>query len=205
MSVGITPAEENILKRRDDQKAQLTGERVVLRRLEVSDVTDRYVEWMNDPEVTQFLESRFVTQTRDSVSDFVASALATPDLEFFAIVDRATQTHVGNIKLGPIDRNHMTADVGLMIGERVFWGKGYGTQAISLITQYAFDELGLCKVTAGAYSNNLGSIRAFEKAGWQVEGTRPNAFRSGEGRVDHVLLGISRPGDRPAKEQGLTR
>lgn len=151
---------------------------------------------MNDSEVTQFLESRFVSQTHASVREFVEGALANPNLEFFAILDRATEAHVGNIKLGPIDHNHMTAEVGLMIGERAFWGKGYGTQAIRLITQHAFDDLGLCKITAGAYANNLGSIRAFEKAGWHVEGIRPDAFRSGEGRVDHVLLGLSHPKEK---------
>ena len=147
---------------------------------------------MNDPQVTQFLESRFVQQTYDTVKEFVENALADSDVELFAILDRATGTHVGNIKLGPVDRNHKTADVGLIIGEKAFWGKGYGTQAIQIVTKYAFDTLRLRKITAGAYSNNHGSIRAFEKAGWQIEGKRPSAFISGDERVDHVLLGISR-------------
>jgi ribosomal-protein-alanine N-acetyltransferase len=185
-----------MLKRRKDLKAELPDEQIVLRQLELSDVTNRYVEWMNDRQVTQFLESRFVKQTFDSVKDFVEGALANPAMEFFAIEDRATGTHLGNIQLGPINWNHKTADLGLMIGERTFWGKGYGTQAIRLVTEYAFAKLGLCKVTAGAYANNPGSIRAFEKAGWQVEGTRPNAFQSGNERVDHVLLGLSRPKDK---------
>ena len=173
----------------------LVGPRIQLRGIAVSDVTERYVHWMNDPEVIQYLESRFAEQSAATITRYVETMIADPDNELFAIVDQASGTHIGNIRLGPLDRHRLTAVVGLMIGDKRYQGRGFGTEAIQLVTRYAFECLGLRKLSAGAYENNRGSIRAFEKAGWTQEGIHPEAYQFETGRVGHVALGIVRPGE----------
>jgi [ribosomal protein S5]-alanine N-acetyltransferase len=177
---------------------RLESEQLLLRPVTIDDVGPAYLGWMNDPEVNQYLESRYVEQTLDSLADFVRSVLADERNVFAAIVRKSDGVHVGNIKLGPIDQRHRTGDIGLVIGERSAWGHGYATEAIAAITAFAFEELGLQKVTASAYGANMGSVRAFEKAGFEREGVRRSQFQSGDRREDGVLLGRVRPAADPS-------
>lgn len=151
-------------------------------------VSDAYVDWLNDPEINRFLESRFVRHDRDGVATYVASMLASPSALFLAIHSKALDRHVGNIKLGPIDRHHGLGEIGLVIGAREAWGRGIATNAIAVISDIGFRDLGLRKLTAGCYASNRGSRIAFERAGFAVEGVRPNHFLSDDGVEDLVLL-----------------
>lgn len=169
------------------------GDRIYLRELSVNDVTDRYVGWMNDPAVTRYLESRRSRNSRADVLNFVVQSLRHPDVLFMAIVIKDGDRHIGNIKLGPIDRYHRRGDVGIVIGERDCWGSGYGTEAIRLLAQYAFDTLNLHKLTAGCCILNKASIQAFLNAGFTQEATRPSHELAECGFVDSVLLGLVRP------------
>ena len=167
---------------------KLDGEKIYLRPVVSEDATADYVGWLNDPEVNQYLESRFTKHTKKSVCKYIEGINADPSNHFFAIVEKEFGKHIGNIKLGPVNAVHSIGDVGLMIGDKNIWGKGYGTEAIKLITDYGLNTLGLHKVTAGAYASNPGSIRAFLKVGFIEEGRKKAHFRSGDGWTDHVLL-----------------
>jgi RimJ/RimL family protein N-acetyltransferase len=164
-----------------------------LRPLAPSDVGERYLAWMRDPVVNRYLESRFHEHSLESLRAFVGALAPDPDHLFLAIVLRAGERHIGNVKLGPIDRRHGTADLGFLVGERDCWGKGYATRAIGLVCDHAFAVLGLRKVTAGAYHLNAGSIRALQKSGFTVEAVRRAQFLCDGAPVDHVLLGRLAP------------
>lgn len=114
------------------------------------------------------------------------------DNVFLAIVLKADDRHIGNIKLGPINWLHRFADVGLIIGEKDCWGKGYASQAIRLISDYAFKVLNLHRLTAGCYAANMGSAKAFLKVGWRQDGLRPRHFYCAGEYVDAIMLGITR-------------
>ena len=164
------------------------NELVALRLLRTEDVTDTYVDWLNDPEINRFLESRFQRQDSAGVEAYVEAMLASDRNLLLAITDRALGLHVGNIKLGPIDRPHGLGDIGIMIGDRAAWGLGLGTAAIRCLVDIARDELGLRKLSAGCYASNRGSVRAFEKVGFQVEAVRPHHFDLDGRFEDHILL-----------------
>lgn len=179
----------------------LDGPRIYLRRLTAADVAPEYLRWMNDPDTGRYLESRLSRHDLQSLTDFVAGMAADP-LNFLAgIFLKDGGRHIGNIKLGPIDPFHRRAVVGLLIGEQSCWGKGFATEAISLVTQFAFEEVGLHRVTAGAYADNVGSVRAFEKAGWRQEARLPSHWRCGEGYQDGILLGCINPSE-PGSDRG---
>jgi RimJ/RimL family protein N-acetyltransferase len=149
-----------------------------LRLLREEDVSEAYLGWMSDPRVTQYLEARFHLHTMEDLRRYVA---CTPIMGLFN-----NGTHVGNIKLDT-NEHHGRGDIGLLIGPE-HWGKGYATWAIKAMTDYAF-YIGLHKVTAGAYAGNVGSIRAFEKAGFEQEGVlRDHWLVDGEYQ-DGILLG----------------
>jgi RimJ/RimL family protein N-acetyltransferase len=108
-----------------------------------------------------------------------------------AICDKKYDLHIGNIKLGPINWYHRRAEISLLVGNKAYWGKGIATQAIRLISQFAFQSLNLNKLMAGAYKNNLGSIKAFEKCGYKVEGEVEDYALVNNQGVALIKLGIT--------------
>jgi RimJ/RimL family protein N-acetyltransferase len=171
----------------------LEGERIRLRLISVSDVDGPYYRWMNDPEVTRYLESRFSKNTRPAMRKFVRDILKNKNILFLAMVLKDGDRHIGNIKLGPINRAHSYADVGILIGEKDCWGKGYATEALGVLSDYAFNRLNLHKLTAGCYAGNVGSAKAFLAAGFVQEGVRKSQYLC-EGRyVDALLFGKVNP------------
>ena len=154
-------------------------------------VTQDYVSWLNDPEINQYLESRFVTHTLESSRNFVQCLLDSPTNLFLGIRSNLLDRYVGNIKIGPIDENHGVGELGIMIGDKKAWGKGIASSAVLLMLGIARDRLLLRKVFAGYYSSNIASQRLFEKSGFKVEVVRKQHFLLNGVPVDDVIVGKS--------------
>ena len=161
--------------------------RLSLRGLTEHDTEGPYFDWMNDAEITRFLESRYFPHTRASLNNFVA-AMADGRNLLLGMFLKDEQKHIGNIKLGPINFLHRHASLGLLIGDKNEWGKGYACEAINAMTDYAFTQFNLNKVTAGIYSTNIGSIKTFEKAGFVKEGHFRNQLFSEGKWIDHLFV-----------------
>lgn len=174
---------------------RIEGQRVYLRRLNVGDVSAEYLEWMNAPQINRYLESRFYEHTTDSLIAFVTAMADDPYNLFTGIFLKEGDRHIGNIKLGPINPYHGHADIGLLVGDRDCWGKGYASEAIGILTDFAFDRVGLHRCTAGAYADNEGSSRAFEKCGYAREGILRSHWLSDGVFQDGVCLGKINPKD----------
>ena len=164
--------------------------RCVLRVLKESDVTPEYVGWLNDPQVNQYLESRFSVHSAESVRHVVRRALeSSNDVLLGIFMGEVFDLHIGNIRLYKIDLNNATAEIGFMIGREDFWGKGIATEAIGHLCDWAFREIGLQKVIAGAHSDNLGSQKALLRAGFIPEATlRSHAVTQSGARTDVILF-----------------
>ena len=89
---------------------------------------------------------------------------------------KASGEHICNIKVGAISQIHNSGILSLFLGEKSCWGKGYATEAIAAVTRWGFLERGLRRIEAGCYDENLGSLRAFLKAGYSVEGFRRKSY-----------------------------
>ena len=154
---------------------RITSQRLEFRELRPEDVAPAYIAWLNDPEINRFLETRFNPQDEASIRAFVAAQAASPDAFLLRIGLRECGTHIGNVKLGPINRHHASAQISLLIGSRAHHGQGYATEAIRAVTEWGFGAHGLARIEAGCYADNLGSLRAFLKVGYTVEGFRRGA------------------------------
>jgi RimJ/RimL family protein N-acetyltransferase len=173
--------------------APLRGPRVTLRNLEPADAGGPYLRWMADPNVLRYLEARFARQDRASLEAFIRDANASTSALLLGIVLTAEDRHIGNIKLGSIDPHHHRGDIGILIGDTSAWGHGYAAEAIGLVCDHAFSRLGLHKVTAGFYGAHKGSIRAFEKAGFRVEGRLASHWWCEGAWQDGVVMGLLNP------------
>jgi RimJ/RimL family protein N-acetyltransferase len=170
----------------------LQGERIFLRPLTMDDVTEDYVAWLNDPEISRYLESRWAEHSLQSTRSFVQDMAESKENHLFGIFLPAEgqALHIGNIKIGNVNPYHRYAEVGLIIGNKTAWGKGYGTEAIRLATRHAFETLGLNKLTAGMYAPNLGSYKAFLKAGWRQVGSYASHRYCDGAYVDEFIVEI---------------
>lgn len=167
--------------------AVIDTDRLQLRPLTADAAGEPYLHWMNDFEVTRFLESRFRRFSEEDLKKYIVDMERKPDALFLGMFIRDGDRHIGNIKLDRVPA-HLRGEIGLVVGDRTQWGKGFATEAIRGLTDFALRELRLHKVTAGCYSNNLGSQRAFEKAGFSVEGTRAEHYRFEDQWIDLVMM-----------------
>lgn len=168
--------------------AALEGATVYLRKIVLFDVNSNYHRWMNDPQVIRYLEVRHARRNFKDLREYISGVIRNKQEAFFAICLNENGQHIGNIKLGPINRAHGFAYVGFLIGEREFWGRGIATEAVGLVTRYAFDVLGLHKVLAGCYANNEGSLRVFKKCGFKKEGVQESQWLCEGKYIDGILL-----------------
>jgi RimJ/RimL family protein N-acetyltransferase len=168
----------------------LAGENIYLSPLDMDHVNENYLKWINDEEVIQFLEIAFPT-TMEKLEGYVKSILDNPNCLFLAIIERETQKHIGNLKIGPIDWISRIAGHGILIGDKSSWGKGYASEAIKLLVKYAFRNLNLHKVWSIIVDSHMASIKAHQNAGFRIEGKlKQHLFKSGK-YVDAAIISIT--------------
>jgi ribosomal-protein-alanine N-acetyltransferase len=138
-------------------------------------LTERYVAWLNDPEVVRFSEQRHHTHTLDSCGRYLAGMRLSDGLFLSIEVLEGGLWHVGNISVA-VDRPNSSADLSIMLGESKAWGRGYASVAWNAVIGYLLGKAGLRRVTAGTMEVNDPMIRLMRRSGMQVDGVRPRHF-----------------------------
>ena len=184
----------------------LVGKKIYLRPLEAKDLTGPYMDWLNDYEVTHFMETGSFPITADSLQKYVQAVAQSSQNVMLAIVERRMDKHVGNIKLGSIHWIHRRADVGIMVGDKKSWGKGYGYEATALMLSYGFRRLNLHKITLGVFADHGPAVRAYKRLGFVVEGTlREHLFRDGSFHDEYVMGILRSDYEKQVRKQGSDR
>jgi ribosomal-protein-alanine N-acetyltransferase len=152
----------------------LYSERLALFHYTWGDVTDRHVEWLNDPEVVRYSEQRHMLHTTSTQSDYL-----------FNFKNHHANDHIWRISLNEADIGTITAyvddinkvaNMGILVGDKSVWGKGYGTEAWSAVMNWLFAKRDIRKVEAGFALPNTGMRRICNKSGMKYEGSRPDHF-----------------------------
>ncbi len=171
---------------------------VMLRRITIED-TDNIIKWKNKPEV----KKNFCIQddlTREVHLKWFANKIQTGEVEQFIIIDRTTNTPVGSTYLRDIDMKNKKAEFGIFIGEDSARNKGIGTDTTKLMLQYAFEKLKLNKVFLRVFANNLAAIKAYEKAGFEYEGTAKEDICLPNGKYQDIIF-MSKLNDNRIEEK----
>jgi RimJ/RimL family protein N-acetyltransferase len=158
----------------------LTGNLVSLRGLTREDLRGPMLYWSDDREVTRYLSRGAFPSSLDLLErNYEAMIHSNTEIEL-AIVDRKTDSHIGITGLHSVSWINRSSEFRILIGEKDYWGKGYGTEATQLMVAYAFEVLNLHKVWLGVNSQNVGAIKSYEKVGFIKEGElRDEIFRNG--------------------------
>ncbi len=176
-----------------DNPVFLKGEKIALRPLEKGDLNNTYLGWLNDPETSSYLISTVFPSNMDQLEKFFAAVSTSRNDVMFAIVRLDTGDHIGNIKLGNINWVHRFADLGILIGDKKSWGKGFGQEACRLLVDYAFHRLNLHKVTLSVYAEHMSAIKAYEKVGFVLEGRLKQMLYHNGHYQDQLIMAVTRP------------
>jgi len=156
----------------------IKGNKVRLRAIEQEDIP-RFVRWLNDPDVIRFLTIYQPISTADEIRWFQRHLESKDD--FVYAIETAEGVHIGNIGLHGLDWKNHSATLGIFIGEKAYWGLGYGTDAILTLLHFAFGEMNLNRIELSVFDYNERAIRSYRKCGFQLEGSRRQAlYREGE-------------------------
>jgi RimJ/RimL family protein N-acetyltransferase len=166
----------------------LYGNKVRLRSIERDDLP-RFVEWFSDPEVRRhlLLYLPFSLAQEERWFENLLGRLER-QTDVLLAIETADGVHIGNLGLHSIDWKNRSAELGIAIGEKAYWGQGYGTDAIRTLLGLAFREMNLHRIFLRVDTDNARGIRCYEKAGFRREGTSRDAvFKEGAYHDQYVL------------------
>ena len=148
----------------------IQGEKIQLNNFTNNDITEHYLSWLNDPEVVKYSNQRFVKHSRSTSIKYLESFSATSNL-FLAIYLKDEKIHVGTMTVY-ISDEHETADIGIMIGDRNWWGHGIGGDAWRTMQIWLLEEARIRKVTGGTLRCNKSMINIMLNCDMKSDGIR---------------------------------
>ncbi len=179
---------EVIVKERRDERPPIAieGKLVALGPLR-RDLIPTYQRWHNNVATLRTFVLPLPT-TLEQEETLYAELTADSDKALFTVYERASWQAVGTTYLTDIDHRHRRAEFGVLIGEAIWRGKGYGTETASLMLDRAFTALGLHSIMLTVYAFNLTGRRAYEKAGFREVGRRRQCHWMGGHYWDEIIM-----------------
>jgi len=141
----------------------ISTNRFILKCLDISDVTDRYAEWLNDTSTNQFISAKL---TRIDLEKYVSERLNREDVLFLGIFNKIDGLHIGNIKYEPIDSQKGYAVMGILIGEAFWRGKSVASEVILASAFWLNENKNINQIVLSVSRLNLAAIRAYQKIGF---------------------------------------
>ena len=166
----------------------LTGKRVSLRPFEREDA-ERYREWVNDAAVMSLVD-RVLPVTAEEHHRWYENIIANRRAVIFAVEALPAKQFIGCIWLHDIDYRHRHAELRIVVGDKQYWGKGIGQEAIFLLVQFAFQQFNLHKLYAYVLANNARALGAFDNVGFVREGNLKEERYIDGAYVDVIRLGL---------------
>jgi RimJ/RimL family protein N-acetyltransferase len=168
---------------------KLVGAKCYLSPCSLEDA-EKWTEWFNDLEVALPLgDEAYIPLSLARSQENVRHTIERQQ-HVFSIVDIEKEELIGRCMLFDIDWVNRKAMLGIVIGEKAYWGNGYGQEAVSLLLEYAFCLLNLNSVMLGVIEFNQRAVRCYQKVGFKEIGRRRQARIVGELKYDVLLMDI---------------
>jgi RimJ/RimL family protein N-acetyltransferase len=171
------------------QPRQIVGRLVALRRPQPSDQAS-VVRWYRDREIARLTRYQARPMAEAEVERFFQLRMMAADALAYCIVELPDWRLVGFTTFSALDGDNGSVLFHITIGERDAWGRGLGTEATELMLEHAFERLGLHRVGLSVFSYNLRAIRAYEKAGFRIEGRQREAILRDGRYWDEIQMGV---------------
>lgn len=171
----------------DYSNIQIETRNLVLRNFVIDDITQDYIDWLNDHQTNKYL-SLNSKQTFESCESYVKSFVGRHDTFLLGIFNKENLLHIGNLTVSMIDLPNQSAWVGISIGRKEFLGKGLAKEALTSFINYSFQEIGLHSINAGVTTKNIRSLNLFIKCGFKIRGLlTESGFTDGEYEDGYIL------------------
>lgn len=158
---------------------------IKLRPLQIEDV-DNVMTWVNDPKVVFNFQNFDMKITREAEIAYLEKILTSNDDKLFA-VETENRTYLGNAGLHGLSSKNRLGRVALIIGNKKFWGKGYGQNAMRELIKYAFDECRLNKIWLIVDKENEKARHIYEKVGFKIEGILEEEYADRTGKFHDMI------------------
>lgn len=164
----------------------IKGERVCIRPVDFSDFELAY-KWLNDEEILGQIGFIF-PPTSEFIRRWLETGMSGDAQRHFTIMNAAVP--IGFIGIRGINWQSRNGELWIFIGDKNYWGKGFGKESINILVHFAFEELALYRLWAEVFSFNMAAIKMFQKAGFLQEGVwRKSYYHKGKYH-DSILMGI---------------
>src|SRR3989338_1237098 len=160
------------------------GKRIYLRGLERKDLKGNYFQWLNDPVVCQYNSHAVFPNTEKEMEEYLEFTARAKNAVVFAVILKRGDVHIGNISLQRIQWVDRTAEFAVLMGEKQYWGKGYASEAASLIVRYGFERLNLQRIHCGTSADNIVMQKLAKNLRMKPEGRRRRALYKNGHYVD---------------------
>jgi RimJ/RimL family protein N-acetyltransferase len=165
---------------------KLVGKKCYLSPIDVNDA-GKFTEWLYDLELTKNLTLYNSIINVENEKVFLENLSKEHN---YSIVDLETNELIGNCGFWEVDNLNQTGEVGIFIGNKNFWDKGYGTEALTLLLDYGFKALNLHNIQLKVYDYNKRGIRSYEKIGFKLIGIRRDALYRNMERHNIIFMDI---------------
>jgi RimJ/RimL family protein N-acetyltransferase len=171
------------------QPREIVGRLVALRRPEPTDLPS-VIRWYQDREIGRLTRYQARPMSEVDIERFFQLRMLAPDALAYSIAELPDWRFVGFTTFSTLDGDNGSVLFHITIGERDAWGRGLGTEATELMLEHAFERLGLHRVGLSVFSYNVRAIRAYEKAGFRIEGRIREAILRDGRYWDEVQMGV---------------
>ena len=166
---------------------KMIGKKCYLSPIDENDA-EKFTEWLNDLEMTQYLSAMYPRIINVQNEKGFLEKLAKE--HNYSIIDLKSNELLGNCGFTNIDHINQTSEVGIFIGKKDYWNKGYGTEALSLLMDYGFKALNLHNIFLRVVSFNERGIHAYKKIGFKEMGRKRESVLKGKDRHDMIYMDI---------------
>ncbi|MCM2536173.1 GNAT family N-acetyltransferase [Neobacillus pocheonensis] len=167
----------------------LEGENITFKALSIDDVKEIH-NYASDKEVSRFIGwdlMNTLNETREHI-EIMLKRESTGTHLYASIVVKSTQAIVGTAMIFNFDQEANHAEIGYVF-HKDHWGKGYGTESVALMSDFAFKSLNLHKLHASVVDTNIGSARILEKNKYELEGRLKDHYYIEDKYYDALLFG----------------
>jgi RimJ/RimL family protein N-acetyltransferase len=177
----------------NESPASQVPDDVVELRPHTSASLEPLLRWKNDVEIQRLSDGETHTFTREQIAERLERWMRpSDDIVHLAIGLAGRIEPIGFLHLALIERAHRRCRLGIVIGEKELWGRGYGHLAVVQAVDYAFNVLDLDRITAEVFADNTRSMRLIEGAGFVREGVMRESIQRDGHRVDELIFGLLR-------------
>lgn len=164
------------------------GTKTLLRAYKKEDI-DLTCQYINDSEIKKLLMPGIPYPiTLEEEYKWYDKQTAFGDLYNFAIETIDDKKYIGGCGINNVDWKNSIVTVGIFIGNKDYWNKGYGTDAMKILIKFAFEQMNINKVKLNVYSFNERAIKSYEKCGFKKEGAlRQEIFRDGKYHDEYIM------------------